>query len=72
MHNDGIEGQIVLEISNTFDEGLNIGENGLPISKERGHGIGMLSLLSFAKKYDAYFDFSQENGYVKVAMYWKD
>jgi len=61
----------VLEISNRFNEKIIFEENGLPKSKEQNHGIGMVSLLSFAKKYDAYFDFSQDNGFVKVAMYWK-
>ena len=62
----------VLELANRYPAPLALGENGLPVSKEAGHGLGMISLLSFAEKYDAYVDFSQENGWVTVLMYWED
>ena len=62
----------VLELANRYPAPLDLGENGLPASKEAGHGLGMTSLLSFAEKYDAYVDFSQENGWVTVLMYWED
>jgi len=64
--------QCVLELKNRYDAPLTLGENGLPLAARSGHGLGMISLMSFAKKYDAYVDFSQDNGWVKVAMYWED
>ena len=67
-----IGGQNVLEISNSYDYAIKIGENGLPYSTQIGHGLGMGSLELFAKKYDAYFDFNHENNVVTVSVYWND
>ena len=66
-----IENQCALEITNLFD-GEVIFENGLPKTSEDGHGIGMLSLKNFVEKYNAQMDFSQENGEVRVIIYWED
>ena len=63
-------GQYVLEISNRYNFPIKLGDNGLPYSTEIGHGLGMISLELFAKKYDAYVDFSRENGVVQLMMYW--
>ena len=67
-----IGGQNVLEIENRYDLPIKLGENGLPYTTNIGHGIGMSSLELFAKKYNAFVDFSQENGFVRVNLYWKD
>ena len=64
--------QFVMEISNRFDFPIQFGENDLPCTDQPGHGLGMTSLNAFAKKYDAYLDFSQENGVVKLSLYWED
>ena len=69
QHNDD---QCVLEISNFCDELIQLDEDGLPITSVEGHGIGMLSLRSFIKKYNAYVDFSQVDNQVNLLMYWKD
>lgn len=63
-------GQYVLEISNRYDFPIELGKNGLPYTTKVGHGLGMSSLESFAKKYDAYVDFSHENNRVRLSMYW--
>lgn len=65
-------GQNILEIENKYDLRIKLGENGLPYANEPGHGLGMNSLELFAKKYDAFVDFSQENGLVRITMYWND
>ena len=62
--------QYVLEISNRFDFPIKIGANGLPYTSEIGHGLGMVSLAAFAKKYDAYVDFEHTSGSVRVSIYW--
>ena len=67
-----IGGQNVLEIENRYDLPIKLGENGLPYTTNIGHGIGMSSLELFAKKYNAFVDFSQENGFVRVNLYWND
>lgn len=65
-------GQCVLEIENRYDFPVKLGENDLPCTAREGHGLGMTSLENFVKKYDAYADFSQSHGLVKVSMYWQD
>lgn len=65
-------GQYVLEITNRYDYEIKFGENGLPYTSEIGHGLGMNSLELFAKKYNAFVNFSQENGFVRVNLYWND
>ena len=67
-----IGGQNVLEIENRYDLPIKLGENGLPYTTKIGHGLGMSSLEMFAKKYNAFVDFSQENGFVRVNLYWND
>ena len=64
--------QNILEIENRFDFPIKIGENGLPYTSEIGHGLGMASLELFAKKYDAFVDFSHEEKIVRLSVYWND
>ena len=64
--------QCVLEISNFCNESIQFDKDGLPLTSAEGHGIGMLSLRAFVKKYDAYVDFSQFDNRVNLMMYWKD
>ena len=59
-----VGGQYVLEIENRYDFPIKIGANGLPYTSEIGHGLGMSSLESFAKKYDAFVDFEHTGGRV--------
>lgn len=67
------EGQCVLEITNTCAAPLALSEDGLPKStRGQGHGLGMLSLRNFLKRYGGYADFRQEGGVVTFAMYWED
>ena len=65
--------QCVLEIVNTCTRKLQLTEEGLPETKHKqaGHGIGTLSLKNFLLKYDGYVDFSQENGQVRLFIYWE-
>ena len=65
-----VGGQYVLEISNRYDFPIKIGANGLPYTTQIGHGLGMSSLESFAKKYDAFVDFEHTGGRVRLSMYW--
>ena len=45
-------------------------KDGVPITRQDGHGIGMISLQNFAKENKATISFSQENGWVTFMMYW--
>lgn len=64
--------QYILEVTNRFDLPIKVGQNGLPYTTEIGHGLGMSSLEIFAKKYDAFVDFSHEGGLVRFNVYWSD
>ena len=46
--------------------------DGLPTTTREGHGIGMSSVQSFAKKYNAQAMFAQADGWVTFSMYWRD
>ena len=64
--------QCVLELTNTAPLPLELGQDGLPRTRRRGHGLGMLSLRNFLSKYEGYADFSQARGEVTLSMYWED
>lgn len=66
-----IDSQCVLEIINFFDGEIDL-KNNLPATSSEGHGIGMLSLKNFVKKYSAHYDFSHENCKVKIIIYWEN
>ena len=67
-----IENQCALEVKNLYDFEIKFDEYGLPTTNRKSHGIGMISLKNFVEKYQAQLDFSQENGEVKVMIYWED
>lgn len=52
---------LLIEISNPIVDDVIFGDNGLPISKDKEHGTGVVSMMAFAKKNDAILDFSIEN-----------
>ncbi len=62
--------QYVLTVENRCDTALDFGEDGLPRTSRQGHGTGMVSLAAFKKKYDADLVFEQEDGWVRLMMYW--
>ena len=61
----------VMEIANRSGMYINFDEDGLPVTQRKGHGLGMASLSAFLEKYDAYADFTQEDGWVRFTMYWE-
>ncbi len=62
---------VVLEIINPSTKRLVLDEDGLPVTSQKGHGLGMASLAAFMEKYKAYSDFTQENGQVRFGLYWE-
>lgn len=62
--------QYVFSLENRCDTRLDFGSDGLPVTSERGHGTGMVSLRKFAEKYSADVDFEQKDGVVCLMMYW--
>ncbi len=64
--------QFVLEMTNKCHTNLVLDDEGMPKTSREGHGTGMVSLRTFLKKYDGYVAFSQEDGWVKLFLYWED
>ena len=62
--------QYALVVKNRCDTPIRFGSDGLPMATEHGHGIGMISLRNFSKKYDAEVFFEQKEGWVRLLMYW--
>lgn len=59
-----INGQYLMELSNTCSKKILFDEVGTPISQNGdGHGIGTKSILSFAKQTHSMVNFLQKNGY---------
>ncbi len=53
---------LMLEISNPCKDDIVFSKEGIPLSKEREHGIGTRSIMAFCKKYGALFSFSLADG----------
>ena len=62
--------QYILSVENRCDAPLAFGKDGLPVTEEKGHGLGMASLKEFCRKYRAESEFRQQDGWVHVRMYW--
>lgn len=54
--------RLMLEISNPCKEDIVFSKEGIPLSKEQEHGIGVRSIMAFCKKYGALCSFSLESG----------
>ena len=63
-------GQYALVVENRYDAPIRLAEDGLPMTKERGHGTGMVSLRKFIAKYDASVLFEQPEGWARLLLYW--
>lgn len=61
-------GRILLEIENSCIEGVVIDRDGLPVTVEKGHGIGSKSVLAFVKKYEGELNYKIENGIFRVRI----
>jgi sensor histidine kinase regulating citrate/malate metabolism len=64
--------QYILSVENRCDTLLILGKDGLPVTEKKGHGLGMASLKDFCRKYGAETDFRQQDGWVRVLMYWAE
>lgn len=61
--------QLLVKVSNSYTGNLLLDdETGLPTTTEKGHGTGMISILSFAKKYDAVLQCSHEDGLFTISL----
>jgi sensor histidine kinase regulating citrate/malate metabolism len=55
------QNKFLIQIQNPYAGTVTI-ENGLPVSKQEGHGYGCLSIQTIAQRYGGLFSFQAENG----------
>ena len=60
--------RLMIEFSNPCTEDVTIGADGLPVTRDTGHGIGTRSIMAFAEKHRAVCSFRAENGWFKLQM----
>lgn len=60
--------QYIVEIANSYTGTVSFDENGLPTSKESGHGIGTRSISAFAKKNNAILDYDVTDEWFKLRI----
>lgn len=54
--------KLMLKISNSCKDDIVFSKEGVPLSREKEHGIGTRSIMAFCKKYGAFCSFSLEDG----------
>lgn len=60
--------RFMIEFSNPCAEEIQIGVDGLPVTKGVDHGIGTRSITAFAEKNKAVYSFRMENGWFKLQL----
>ncbi len=60
--------KLMLEISNPCKDDIVFSKEGIPLSKEKEHGIGTRSIMAFCKKYGALCSFSSEDGWFTLKI----
>lgn len=60
--------RLMIEFSNPCAEEVQMGADGLPITKGAGHGIGTRSITAFAEKNHAVYSFRMEDGWFKLQL----
>ncbi len=60
--------QYIVEIANNYEGTISFDEDGLPVSKESGHGIGTRSISAFARKNNAVLDYDITEEWFKLRI----
>ena len=60
--------QYIVEIANNYTGEVSFDEDGLPTSKESGHGIGTRSISAFARKNNAVLDYDVTEEWFKLRI----
>lgn len=61
-------GQLILELSNPYDGEIELDENGLPVSREEGHGRGSQSVADFVQKCGGELVYGVTDGLFRVRL----
>ena len=58
------------QISNRFDGVVEFDKDGLPISRQEGHGFGTRSIAAFCEKYGAFYEFkaTRDTFYLRITF----
>lgn len=60
--------QYIIEIANNYTGTVSFDENGLPTSRESGHGIGTRSISAFSQKNNAILDYDVTDEWFKLRI----
>ena len=60
------EPQVMFRVSNPFTGEASFDEQGRPVAKEPGHGVGVRSIDAYCKKHGAYCTYEAEDGWFTV------
>ncbi len=62
--------QFMIQISNNFDGNVEFDSDGIPISRQPGHGLGTRSIVAFCNKYNAFYEFKvKDNNFIMQIMF---
>lgn len=59
---------LMIQIENTYTGEVEFNGDGIPISKETGHGIGTRSILAFCEKYNALCRYQAKDGWFRIRI----
>lgn len=60
--------KLMFEIANPCAHPVCLDENGLPVSGQKGHGIGTRSIAAFCRKYGALYQYEQTDGWFSLRV----
>lgn len=63
--------KFMIMVRNSFSGQVVFDENGIPQSREEGHGFGTRSIVTFCKKNGGYYQFKAEGNVFTLFMYLK-
>lgn len=59
---------LMMEISNPCDEKVTFDDQGIPVARQQGHGLGMQSISNFCCKHGAVCQFEQTHGRFRMRL----
>ena len=60
--------KLMFSVSNPYEGDILLDENGIPVSKKSGHGIGIRSILAWCEKNNATCDFKIQDNYFTLRI----
>ncbi len=61
------ENQLFLELKNSCDDNI-LFENDIPVTKEKGHGLGVRSIIAVVEKYNGIYVFEQQENHIILRL----